>query len=122
MVAGGRVGRNRDGRNCHTQHTQPLGPVIAANNFKAIWVYLTAPIPEALSSAGTYSAVKLPEQDSATHEKHSTAGSFGRLFFPSSLQPKTRGDQDAVLEGGASGGEDNEVVGGLLGLLGGAGE
>ncbi|KAK0578683.1 hypothetical protein LWI29_014394 [Acer saccharum] len=56
-----------------------LGPAIAANNFKAIWVYLTAPILGALCGAGTYSAVKLPEEDSATtHEKHSTAGSFRR--------------------------------------------
>ncbi|KAK2635513.1 hypothetical protein Ddye_030305 [Dipteronia dyeriana] len=30
---------------------------------------------------GTYSAVKLPEEDSATHEKHSTASSFGRFCF-----------------------------------------
>ncbi|KAK1570619.1 hypothetical protein Q3G72_004612 [Acer saccharum] len=78
MVAGGRVGRNLGGSNCHNQHTQSLGLAIAANNFKAIWVYLTAPILEELCGAGTYSAVKLPEQDSTTHEKHSTAGSFRR--------------------------------------------
>lgn len=38
-----------------------LGPAIAANNFQAIWVYLTAPILGALCGAGAYSAVKLPE-------------------------------------------------------------
>ncbi|XAR50482.1 hypothetical protein NMG60_11004823 [Bertholletia excelsa] len=40
-----------------------LGPAIAANNFRAIWVYLTAPILGALAGAGVYSAVKLPEED-----------------------------------------------------------
>ena len=40
--------------------------------------FLTAPILGELSGAGTYSAVKLPEEDSATHEKHSTAASFRR--------------------------------------------
>ncbi|XP_068303351.1 aquaporin NIP6-1 isoform X1 [Pyrus communis] len=38
-----------------------LGPAIAANNYKAIWVYLTAPFLGALFGAGTYTAVKLPE-------------------------------------------------------------
>ncbi|KAK1556596.1 hypothetical protein Q3G72_008490 [Acer saccharum] len=32
--------------------------------------FLTAPILGALCGAGTYSAAKLPEEDSATHEKH----------------------------------------------------
>ncbi|XP_059642068.1 aquaporin NIP6-1-like [Cornus florida] len=40
-----------------------LGPAIAANNFKAIWVYLTAPTMGVLSGAGAYSAVKLREED-----------------------------------------------------------
>lgn len=38
-----------------------LGPAIAASNYKAIWVYLTAPILGTLCGAGAYSAVKLPE-------------------------------------------------------------
>ncbi|KAK1581104.1 hypothetical protein Q3G72_003192 [Acer saccharum] len=38
--------------------------------------FLTAPILRALRGAGTYSAVKLPEEVTATHEKHSTAASF----------------------------------------------
>ncbi|KAJ4951932.1 hypothetical protein NE237_028764 [Protea cynaroides] len=42
-----------------------LGPAIAANNYKAIWVYLTAPILGALSGAGVYSVVKLPEENDA---------------------------------------------------------
>ncbi|XP_043696371.1 aquaporin NIP6-1 [Telopea speciosissima] len=42
-----------------------LGPAIAANNYKAIWVYLTAPILGALSGAGVYSVVKLPEAHDA---------------------------------------------------------
>ncbi|KAK6912289.1 Major intrinsic protein [Dillenia turbinata] len=46
-----------------------LGPAIAANNFRAIWVYLTAPILGALFGAGVYSAVKLPEGDGHAHEK-----------------------------------------------------
>ncbi|KAL5757233.1 hypothetical protein ACOSQ2_021979 [Xanthoceras sorbifolium] len=53
-----------------------LGPAIAANNYKAIWIYLTAPILGALCGAGMYSVVKLPEEDGDTHEKHSTAASF----------------------------------------------
>ncbi|XP_077238069.1 NOD26-like intrinsic protein 6;1 [Tasmannia lanceolata] len=40
-----------------------LGPAIAANNYKAIWVYLTAPIVGALFGAGVYSLVKLPEDE-----------------------------------------------------------
>ncbi|KAL2462152.1 Aquaporin NIP6-1 [Abeliophyllum distichum] len=40
-----------------------LGPAIAANNYKAIWVYLTAPILGALAGAAVYSAVKLPDED-----------------------------------------------------------
>ncbi|XP_065867313.1 aquaporin NIP6-1 [Euphorbia lathyris] len=52
-----------------------LGPAIAANNYKAIWVYLTAPILGALCGAGTYSVVKLPEEDT---EKPLEARSFTR--------------------------------------------
>ncbi|CAI9290826.1 unnamed protein product [Lactuca saligna] len=40
-----------------------LGPAIAANNYKGIWIYLTAPILGALAGAGIYTAVKLPEED-----------------------------------------------------------
>nr|AFK36464.1 unknown [Lotus japonicus] len=40
-----------------------LGPAIAANNYKAIWVYLVAPVLGALSGAGIYTAVKLPDED-----------------------------------------------------------
>ncbi|KAJ6346904.1 hypothetical protein OIU76_003568 [Salix suchowensis] len=55
-----------------------LGPAIAANNYKAIWVYLTSPILGALCGAGTYSAVKLPEEDGDSNEKTSVARSFRR--------------------------------------------
>ncbi|XP_068651884.1 aquaporin NIP6-1-like [Aristolochia californica] len=41
-----------------------LGPAVATNNYKAIWVYLTAPILGTLCGAGAYSAVKLPEEES----------------------------------------------------------
>ncbi|XP_010275746.1 PREDICTED: aquaporin NIP6-1 [Nelumbo nucifera] len=54
-----------------------LGPAIAANNYKAIWVYLTAPILGALCGAGAYSAVKLPE-DSDTQDKPAAARSLRR--------------------------------------------
>lgn len=40
-----------------------LGPAMAANNFKGIWIYLTAPILGALAGAGVYTAVKLPEEN-----------------------------------------------------------
>ncbi|KAL0429741.1 UNVERIFIED_CONTAM: Aquaporin NIP6-1 [Sesamum radiatum] len=53
-----------------------LGPAIAANNYKAIWVYLTAPIVGALAGAGVYSAVKLPDEDANAHEKPLAALSF----------------------------------------------
>ncbi|KAG8379735.1 hypothetical protein BUALT_Bualt07G0120300 [Buddleja alternifolia] len=46
-----------------------LGPSIAANNYKAIWVYLTAPILGALAGAGAYSAVKIPDKDDKAHDK-----------------------------------------------------
>ncbi|KAG6426080.1 hypothetical protein SASPL_110294 [Salvia splendens] len=39
-----------------------LGPAVAANNYRAIWVYLTAPILGALARAGVYTAVKLPDE------------------------------------------------------------
>ncbi|KAF7124997.1 aquaporin NIP6-1 [Rhododendron vialii] len=55
-----------------------LGPAIAANNFKAIWIYLTAPILGTLAGAGVYSAVKLPEKDGNAHDKPSAAHSFRR--------------------------------------------
>ncbi|KAJ8755445.1 hypothetical protein K2173_019243 [Erythroxylum novogranatense] len=51
-----------------------LGPAIAANNYKAIWIYLTAPILGALCGAGTYTAVKLPEEENS--EKPTTTRSF----------------------------------------------
>lgn len=55
-----------------------LGPAIAANNFKAIWIYLTAPILGTLAGAGVYSAVKLPEKDGNANDKPSEAHSFRR--------------------------------------------
>lgn len=55
-----------------------LGPAVAANNYKAIWVYLTAPILGALSGAGTYTVVKLPKEDGDSLEKSSTTSSFSR--------------------------------------------
>lgn len=39
-----------------------LGPAIAADNYRAIWVYMTAPVLGALAGAGLYSAVKLPDK------------------------------------------------------------
>lgn len=51
-----------------------IGPAIAANNFKGIWIYLTAPILGALTGAGIYTAVKLPEEkenDPNTPHEHS---------------------------------------------------
>ncbi|KAJ4958381.1 hypothetical protein NE237_025492 [Protea cynaroides] len=56
-----------------------LGPAIAANNYKAIWIYLTAPILGALSGAGIYSIVKLPEENDA--DKPSTARSLRRCII-----------------------------------------
>nr|KAJ0197957.1 hypothetical protein LSAT_V11C700385780 [Lactuca sativa] len=40
-----------------------LGPAMAANNYKGIWIYLTAPILGTLASACIYTAVKLPEEE-----------------------------------------------------------
>ncbi|KAL0547432.1 hypothetical protein IC582_017368 [Cucumis melo] len=54
-----------------------LGPAIAANNFKAIWIYLTAPILGTLCGAGIYTAVKLPDKDGDSRLP-STAASFRR--------------------------------------------
>lgn len=55
-----------------------LGPALAANNFKGIWIYLTAPIVGALAGAGIYSAVKLPDDDGNPQNKPSAAPSFRR--------------------------------------------
>ncbi|KAI3437198.1 uncharacterized protein J3R85_005630, partial [Psidium guajava] len=48
-----------------------LGPAVAAGNYRAIWIYLTAPILGALCGAGIYTAVKLPDEGGNNHEKPS---------------------------------------------------
>lgn len=40
-----------------------LGPAVAAGNYKALWVYLLAPTLGALAGAGTYTAVKLRDDE-----------------------------------------------------------
>jgi len=55
-----------------------LGPAIAANNFKGIWIYFTAPILGALCGAGVYTAVKLPEEDEDALKQPSAVPSFRR--------------------------------------------
>lgn len=57
-----------------------LGPAIVANNYKGMWVYMTAPIFGALAGAGVYTAVKLPDEqdDKARENLSSAAPSFRR--------------------------------------------
>jgi aquaporin NIP len=56
-----------------------LGPAIAANNYKGIWIYLIAPIIGALAGAGAYTAVKLHDEEFNSEVKASSApGSFRR--------------------------------------------
>lgn len=55
-----------------------LGPAVAANNYEAIWVYLTAPILGALCGAGAYSAVKLPVENGDNHDKPAPTRSIRR--------------------------------------------
>ncbi|KAJ8536202.1 hypothetical protein K7X08_034603 [Anisodus acutangulus] len=64
-----------------------LGPAVAAGNYKAIWIYLTAPILGALVGAGVYSAVKLPDEDSNNHAKPSLEPSFRRGFISNTIKP-----------------------------------
>ncbi|KAL4651140.1 hypothetical protein ACB092_01G138800 [Castanea dentata] len=40
-----------------------LGPAVAAGNYKDLWVYLVAPTLGAIAGAGTYTLVKLREED-----------------------------------------------------------
>jgi len=62
---------NRPATSASMNPVRTLGPAIAANNYRAIWVYLTAPILGALIGAGTYTIVKLPEEDEAPKERRS---------------------------------------------------
>ncbi|CAN4086425.1 unnamed protein product [Withania somnifera] len=55
-----------------------LGPAVAARNYRAIWIYLTAPILGALVGTSLYSAVKLPDEDGNNHPKPSLEHSFRR--------------------------------------------
>ncbi|KAF6156799.1 hypothetical protein GIB67_033268 [Kingdonia uniflora] len=43
-----------------------LGPAIAANNYRSLWIYLVAPTLGALAGAGVYSIVKLRDDEEAT--------------------------------------------------------
>ncbi|KAL8117412.1 hypothetical protein AgCh_015344 [Apium graveolens] len=56
LIAGGATGASMN-------PVRTLGPAIAANNYKGIWIYFTAPILGALAGAGTYSIVKLPDEE-----------------------------------------------------------
>lgn len=58
-----------------------LGPAIAANNYKGIWIYFTAPFLGALCGAGVYSAIKLPEEDEDALKQPSAAASFRRWII-----------------------------------------
>ncbi|KAJ6417455.1 hypothetical protein OIU84_003219 [Salix udensis] len=40
-----------------------LGPAVAAGNYKHIWIYLVAPILGAIFGAGTYTVVKLRDDE-----------------------------------------------------------
>uniref|UniRef100_A0A2N9I8Z3 Aquaporin n=1 Tax=Fagus sylvatica TaxID=28930 RepID=A0A2N9I8Z3_FAGSY len=40
-----------------------LGPAVAAGNYKALWIYLVAPTLGAIAGAGTYTVVKLREDE-----------------------------------------------------------
>ncbi|GAB2269534.1 Aquaporin NIP6-1 [Dionaea muscipula] len=55
-----------------------LGPAIVADNFKGLWIYLTAPILGALCGAGVYTTVKLPEEDNTLETTSSSVNSSTR--------------------------------------------
>lgn len=40
-----------------------LGPAVAAGNYRSLWIFLVAPTLGALAGAGTYTAVKLRDDE-----------------------------------------------------------
>lgn len=40
-----------------------LGPAVAAGNYRSLWIYLIAPTLGALGGAGTYTLVKLRDDE-----------------------------------------------------------
>lgn len=40
-----------------------LGPAVASGNYRALWIYLIAPTLGALGGAGTYTLVKLRDDE-----------------------------------------------------------
>lgn len=66
--------RPRSGASMNPVRT--IGPAVAANNFKAIWIYLVAPLLGSLFGAAAYSAVKLPDEDDENAEKPKRSRSF----------------------------------------------
>ncbi|MQM12639.1 hypothetical protein Taro_045556 [Colocasia esculenta] len=45
-----------------------LGPAIASNNYKQLWIYIVAPITGAITGAATYTAVKITSEQEGQQE------------------------------------------------------
>ncbi|XP_022941934.1 probable aquaporin NIP5-1 isoform X1 [Cucurbita moschata] len=79
-----------------------LGPAIATENFKGLWIYIVAPTAGAVAGAAGYTAVKL-RQDTAAESARRNEGSLSRLGESSQavVPSRSSGNSAWKLDGGS---------------------